>query len=93
MDKDSVYKPGTDKEFINHVKPRDSVTKPIHQYTWPQDRTYEVVYEIIVDGATTEVVKETIKANSYAHAAWRLARILPYSKDKAYNLLDVVRLS
>jgi hypothetical protein len=93
MTKDSVYKTPQDKEFIKHAKPRDSVTKPIHQYTWPQDRTYEVVYEVIIDGSTSATMTETIKANSYAHAAWRLARILPFSPTQAYNLLDVIRLS
>lgn len=93
MAKDNVYKTPKDKGFTKPLKPRDSVTKPIHQFTWPQERTYEVVYEIIIDGTTTATMTETVKASSYAHAAWRLARILPFSESQAYNLLDVVRLS
>jgi len=81
------------RAFTKPVKPRDSVTKPIHQYTWPQDRTYEVVYEVIVEGQTNATMTETIKAGSYAHAAWRLARILPYSTTQTYNLLDVIRVA
>lgn len=77
----------------SYQSPRDKTVKPIHQFTWPQDRSYEVVYEIIIDGTTTATMTETVKASSYAHAAWRLARILPFSESQAYNLLDVVRLS
>jgi len=95
MTKDSVYKGQTDKgprAFTKPLKPRDSVTKPIHQFNWPQDRSYEVVYEVVALETTEHHV--TIKANSYAQAAWKVRDELqigtPYY---SVNLLDVIRLS